>query len=236
MRSGRGALRLLLAAGLIAASAAGGFALRALRGPPPAALVQPAARPQALGLDRTPQTAPTEDGARTAAQTLPQITFTDQSGVPRRFAHWRGRPLLVNFWAPWCSPCRAETPLLERISRARLDGVQVIGVAVDSRRAVLRYARRAGIRYPLLIGTRPGMRAIRALGMMAAFPVSVFVDARGRIVTTRLGRLRAAQARLILGQIKALDRGRIRLTTARRQIARGLTRLAIRRATPPPAE
>lgn len=177
---------------------------------------------------------PSDDGApprQPVPDALPDIAFADRLGVTRRFSDWKGRPLLVNFWAPWCEPCREEIPLLERLSRQRApEGLQVIGVAVDSRAAVLAYARRAAIRYPLLIGERPGLQAVRALGMEAVFPFSVFVDARGRIVTLKIGRLRPDQAALILDRIEDLDRGRIDLETARRQISDGMAKLAEARA------
>jgi thiol-disulfide isomerase/thioredoxin len=167
----------------------------------------------------------------TIPDTLPDIPFVTRDGVTRRLAHWQGHPLLVNFWAPWCEPCRQEIPLLERLSRQHSTrGLQVIGIAVDSRAAVLDYARRAGIQYPLLIGQRAGLAAVRDLGMEAVLPFSVFADARGRIVTLKIGRLRSGEAELILGRVDALDRGRIDLATARREIADGMSRLAVARA------
>lgn len=162
--------------------------------------------------------------------TLPDIAFADQLGVTRHLSDWKGRPLLVNFWASWCVPCRQEIPLLERLSRQRApQGLQVIGVAVDSRAAVLDYARHAAIQYPLLIGEQPGLQAVRALGMEEVFPFSVFVDARGRIVTLKIGQLRPDQAALILDRLDDLDRGRIDLATARRKISEGMATLAVAR-------
>ena len=216
-----------IARGTLAAGVTG-YALRAAR-------TAPATRPlvSAAPARSAPSSpAPAAHRARHALpDALPQIPFRDRHGRLRRFTDWSGRPLLVNFWAPWCSPCRAEVPLLEQLSRTRPQGLQVIGVAVDARPAVLRYAQQAGIRYPLLIGLRPGMRAIRALGMMAVFPFSVFVDAHGRIVTVEVGRLHAAEAHVILGRIGALDRGQISLAAARGQIAAEIAQLAAHRAT-----
>jgi thiol-disulfide isomerase/thioredoxin len=203
------------------------------------AVRQPSALPMTAGsADTARVTGPTASETKRGplSDTLPDTAFVTRDGVTRRLAHWRGRPLLVNFWAPWCEPCREEIPLLERLSRQpSAQGLQVIGVAVDSRAAVLDYAQRAGIQYPLLIGERAGLAAVRALGMEAVFPFSVFVDARGRIVTLKIGRLHADQAELILGRVDALDRGRIDLATARRQIADGMTRLAVSRAQGTPA-
>ena len=182
----------------------------------------------------SPRAATSDDAGRppqAIADTLPDIAFADRQGVTRRLSDWKGQPLLVNFWASWCEPCREEIPLLERLSRERTrQGLQVIGVAVDSRAAVLQYARRAAIQYPLLIGEQPGLEAVRSLGMEAVFPFSVFVDAHGRIVTLKLGALRADQATLILDRLDDLDRGRIDLDTARREISAGMAKLAMTRA------
>jgi len=215
--------RILMAAASVVAAGAGGYwargflapgsALVATRSPAPASAPAPRARPS----------------RRTVPDTLPDIAFPDRRGKLRHFSDWKGRPLLVNFWAPWCGPCREEVPLLERLSRSPADHLQVIGVAVDSRAPVLRYARHAGIRYPVLIGAHRGLETIRALGLQPAFPFSVFADAQGRIVTVKIGILRKPAARLILERVDELDRGQIDLATAQTQIEAGIQKLAVAR-------
>ncbi|HJS89175.1 MAG TPA: TlpA disulfide reductase family protein [Steroidobacteraceae bacterium] len=218
--------RALPAAAVIVAAGLGGFfaygwlaRLDAPLGPP-----MPAAAAPPLASAGTPATQAIPD-------TLPDLAFADRSGVMRRLSDWKGQALLVNFWATWCGPCREETPLLERLSRERArDGLQVIGIAVDSRPAVLEYARRAAIPYPLLIGEQPGLKLIHDLGMQAVFPFSVFVDQRGEIVAVKVGVLRADQAQLILERVQELDQGHIDLPTARREIADGIAELGVARA------
>jgi thiol-disulfide isomerase/thioredoxin len=244
-------MRTLLTRGLpatavIAAAGLGGFLTYGVlvrsgsihaTGASPAAQTQATAATVAAAAypEDSPGVSPADEGApRAIADSLPDIAFTDRTGAKRRLSDWKGHPLLVNFWASWCAPCRAEIPLLERLSRERArQGLQVIGVAVDSRAAVLDYARRAAIQYPLLIGEAPGREAVQALGMEEVFPFSVFVDARGEIVTLKIGELRPAQATLILDRLDDLDRGRIDLATARREISAGIAQLALARAPAP---
>lgn len=224
--------RALPAAVVIAAAGLGGFfAYGHLTGPrmPLAMASQPPSRAM-------PERAHVSTAAQPIPDTLPDIAFTDRLGAIRHLSDWNGRPLLVNFWATWCGPCQDEIPLLEQLARERdQQGLQVIGVAVDSRAAVLAYARRAAIQYPLLIGEQPGLRAVRALGMDEVLPFSVFVDARGRIVTLKVGALRADQATLILDRLEDLDQGRVDLDTARREISDGMAKLAVARSETPSA-
>lgn len=228
--------RVLPAAAVIIAAGLAGFLAHGR-------LTRPAALPTAASLAAVPapatsrtgttasHAATSDDGApppQPIAGALPDISFQDQLGNTRRLSDWKGRPLLVNFWAPWCEPCREEIPFLERLSVQRApEGLQVVGVAVDSRAAVLEYARRAAIQYPLLIGEQPGLQAVKALGMEAVFPFSVFVDARGRIVTLKIGKLQPDEADLILDRMNDLDRGRIDLATARCEISDGMAKLAV---------
>ena len=162
---------------------------------------------------------------------VPAISLADGAGIKHALSEWKGRPLLINFWATWCAPCRREIPLLKTLRHQRAaDGLEVVGIAVDFKDAVQRYAREMGIDYPVLIGEQDGLDAIAAFGMDTMFPFSVFADRQGRIVTLKIGELRADEAHLILDQVKAVDAGRIDLAAAKKEIADGVAALAAERA------
>jgi thiol-disulfide isomerase/thioredoxin len=177
---------------------------------------------------------PQTTSARSTPLTLPAtIALPDSSGRMHHLADYRGRPLVLNFWATWCEPCRREIPLLQALHEARGDSVQIVGVAVDFQADVLKYAQAQGITYPLLMGEKEGLNAVNALGMETAFPFTVFADARGDILAVKQGELHADEARLILGEVSAVDAGRSALADARNAVSEGLRTLAIARAQQP---
>jgi thiol-disulfide isomerase/thioredoxin len=171
---------------------------------------------------------PAEPPRVTIPDKLPEFSLADEKGNRKAISTWRGKSLIINFWATWCAPCRREIPLLETLSRDWSDRqVQVVGVAVDYRDKVLAYANELKIPYPLLIGEQDALDAATALGVETpVFPFTVFTDRRGQIVTLFVGELHKAQAELILSVLDGVNEGRIPLTTARHSIADGLHALA----------
>jgi thiol-disulfide isomerase/thioredoxin len=166
--------------------------------------------------------------APTLVATLPDVRLQDRAGQLRSLRDdWRGRSLVINFWATWCAPCRREIPLLQQLAREHAaQGVEVIGIAVDFRDKVLAYAQEMGIEYPLLIGEQDALDAASAFGVEAVgFPFTIFTDAQGRVVAAHMGELHAAQARLILDAVEAVNAGRQAPDEARRQIEAGLAAL-----------
>jgi thiol-disulfide isomerase/thioredoxin len=146
--------------------------------------------------------------------------------VTHRLADWKGRPVLVNFWATWCDPCRREIPLLKTLRHEHAaDGLQIVGIAVDSLEAVRQYTAEHGIDYPVLIGQQGGLAAVTAFGMDTVLPFSVFADRQGRIVTLKIGELHRDEAELILERLREVDAGTLTVSAAREQISTGVQRL-----------
>jgi thiol-disulfide isomerase/thioredoxin len=170
----------------------------------------------------------------TGRLTLPDaVALPDSNGTIHHLTEYRGHPLVLNFWATWCEPCRREMPLLQALHQQRGASVQIVGVAMDFRTDALKYAHDKGITYPLLMGEKDGLTAVNAFGMDTVFPFTVFADAGGDIVAVKVGELHADEAQLILGQITAVDAGSVSLTAARAKISDGLRALAIARAQQP---
>jgi thiol-disulfide isomerase/thioredoxin len=111
----------------------------------------------------------------------PRLTLRDLHGRTVRLSDYRGRILLLNFWATWCPPCRAETPDLIRLQREHAaQGLQVIGITYppESRAATRRFVRSFKINYPILEGTR----ATKSLFIAGeTLPVSVVIDREGKV-------------------------------------------------------
>jgi thiol-disulfide isomerase/thioredoxin len=191
--------------------------------PPPAALTEQPA-------DSPAQTAGTP-GNKPIPTEVPDISLADLKGVKHKLSEWKGRPVLINFWATWCDPCRREIPLLKKLRQEHAaQGIEVVGIAVDFKDAVQHYSRAMGIDYPVLVGEQDGLDAIAAFGMDTVFPFTVFADRQGRIVTLKIGELHADESHLILDVLEKVDRGQTELPVARKQIADGIAALARDRA------
>jgi thiol-disulfide isomerase/thioredoxin len=160
---------------------------------------------------------------------LPDFTLSNLQGKSTPISTWAGRPLVINFWATWCAPCRREIPLLNTLAGewATQDEVAVVGIAVDHRNQVLQFASQLKIGYPLLVGEEDALDVAAKFGMDSpAFPFTVFTDRRGEVVALFVGELHRKQADLIMSVVQNLNKGSVQLGEARRQIAQGLDALA----------
>ncbi|MEO1766636.1 TlpA family protein disulfide reductase [Thiobacter aerophilum] len=130
------------------------------------------------------------------------LTFADLEGRPQALGRWHGQVVVLNFWATWCPPCRAEMPEFVRVQqRYGARGFSFVGIALDEPAAVQAFARELGINYPLLIGGAQGATLARSLGSRGALPFSVILDRQGRIVATRLGTLSESELHQLLPPI-----------------------------------
>ena len=116
------------------------------------------------------------------------------------FEQWRGKVLVVNFWATWCTPCREEIPGFIKFQDShRADGVQFVGVAIDQKQRVEPYARDMGINYPLLVGGAETLEFARQLGNHhGVLPFTLVVDRAGKVRAREIGILRPEKLETLL--------------------------------------
>jgi thiol-disulfide isomerase/thioredoxin len=172
-----------------------------------------------------------EEPAATAdaiPETLPDFTLGDLAGKPTSIRSWPGKSMIVNFWATWCGPCRREIPLLRELQKQHAaEGFQIVGVAVDIREDVIKYAQEIGIDYPVLIGEQDGLDAVNKFGQGSiGFPFTVFTDNQGRIVLFHLGEIRKEQADVLFGAVRDVNSGKLTPAAARVVAAKQLAALA----------
>jgi len=135
-------------------------------------------------------------------------TLNDLTGKPQSLAQWKGKPLLVNFWATWCAPCVQEMPELSHLADeegARAGGARfnVVGIGIDSPTNLSEFAAKLKIAYPLYVGGIDGTQLSRDLGnKQGGLPFTVLIGADGQIVKTYLGKLKFDQLRADLAQLK----------------------------------
>lgn len=119
------------------------------------------------------------------------LELVDPDGRLQRMTQWRGKVLVVNFWATWCQPCREEIPALLRIAKKHaLGNLQIVGIAVDSADKVKQFAMEFKIDYALMIGGLESIELTRQLGNLSGgLPFTAVLDRNGRLVKTHLGQI-----------------------------------------------
>lgn len=116
------------------------------------------------------------------------FVLQDMQGHPQRLADYRGKWVLVNFWATWCPPCLAEVPELVALHNAHKDkDLVVVGIAMDSTpESVADFARRKKITYPLVLGTE---KSASQVGEVEVLPTSFLYGPDGKLMTSQVGEL-----------------------------------------------
>jgi thiol-disulfide isomerase/thioredoxin len=157
----------------------------------------------------------------------PNFTLTGLDGQRHSVNEWDGHPMLVNFWATWCEPCRREMPLFGRLQReGEPRGLVIIGIAIDAKDAVERYLKEQPVDYPILIGEQDAIDVAAAFGVEAlVFPFTVVIDGKGEILSVHMGEMHEGEARTTLSVLSRLDRGELAPDQARGALAAALKAL-----------
>ena len=161
----------------------------------------PAAPPLAPAALAAPPLAP----AATPVDALFAQTMHDAGGTSHALGKWKGKPLVVNFWAPWCAPCVQEMPELDQVAQASAaQGINVIGIGIDSPSNIAEFAGKLHISYPLYVAGMGGTDLARQFGNSAGgLPYTVLIGADGKVVKTYLGKLKFKELKADLAGLKS---------------------------------
>jgi cytochrome c biogenesis protein CcmG/thiol:disulfide interchange protein DsbE len=117
----------------------------------------------------------------------PDFTLRDAGGKPLKLSDYRGKVVLLNFWATWCPPCKAEIPWFIEFQKTYKDkGFTVIGVSLDEDGwdVVKPYLERSRINYPVVVGDA---QVEQHYGGLESLPTTFIIDREGRIADVHIG-------------------------------------------------
>ena len=127
--------------------------------------------------------------AKQQTMTAPEFHFPDTHGVDHSSDEWKGKVLIINFWATWCPPCREEIPEFIKLqAELKEKGVQFIGIAVEDADPVKDYMAFVDFNYPVLVGgDDASMLAMKMGNVLNTLPFSVVIDQSNKVVHAQMG-------------------------------------------------
>ena len=119
-------------------------------------------------------------------QMAANFTLPDSTGAPVKLSDFRGKVVLLNFWATWCGPCRIEIPWFVEFQRAHAESFQVLGISLDDDgwKSVKPYLAEKRVNYPVMVGNE---EVTRRYSGVQSLPITLIIDKSGRIAVMHTG-------------------------------------------------
>jgi peroxiredoxin len=131
---------------------------------------------------------PDAEGSELRGKDAPAFTLTDVTGKKVSLEDFKGHPVVINFWATWCGPCKLEMPWFQEFSGKYKDqGLQVLGLSQDdgaSRDDVSNAAKKIGVTYPILM---PDEKVAKKYGGVDYLPETFYIARDGKVVDVTAG-------------------------------------------------
>lgn len=117
--------------------------------------------------------------------------FSDLAGKPFSLSSMKGKPLVINFWATWCGPCREEMPDFQKLASSELGNkIHIVGIGIDNAANMQAFADKLSITYKLLEGGPAALDLLKTLGnRVGGLPFTLVFDANGKMVKSHLGKI-----------------------------------------------
>ncbi len=132
------------------------------------------------------------------AATLPNL-----DDKPVALERYKGKPLVVNFWARWCGPCRAEIPELIKFRNAHKGKIEVLGIGIeDKAEPAKEFAKAYDMDYPVFVAKEQGIPLMQTLGnTKAGLPYTLFIDRNGQVISKKMGTIKKADLDAVEGAL-----------------------------------
>jgi thiol-disulfide isomerase/thioredoxin len=130
------------------------------------------------------------------------LTFDTPAGQKLALADFKGKPLLINFWATWCAPCVEELPLLDRFFKQNAaNSWSVVGLAIDQPSAVQKFLQKLPVTFPIGLAGLGGTDLVKTLGNTSGgLPFTVVLGAEGKVLHRKMGQVTPADLELWVRQ------------------------------------
>lgn len=120
----------------------------------------------------------------------------DANGASLDLAAFRGQPVVINFWAPWCGPCVEEMPELSALAQEQKAKARFVGIGIDSASNIQTFLGKVHVTYPIAVAGFGGTELGRQFGNeVGGLPFTVILNAQGEIIFRKMGRVHADELR-----------------------------------------
>lgn len=131
------------------------------------------------------------DTSKLSSQSLFRTSLPNEDGVSQQLSQYKGKVIVLNFWATWCPPCREEMPELSALHQEyEANNVVVLGIAIDELTQVKMFTQETPVSYPLFAAEEDGMGFSNNLGNdKGVLPYTVIINSDGQVIKTYFGRI-----------------------------------------------